>query len=166
MYHKSAIISKCGLYRYELRRIWQPKTGLVCWVMLNPSTADANNDDPTIRRCMGYAARWGYGGIVVVNLFALRCTDSSHIPDYDDAVGKGNNRYIKRASAEARLTMAGWGIRGRHLGRDKIVLAMLIDPHYLALTKNRSPRHPLYSLKGLDPVKYEQVEEMNADHNH
>ena len=156
MVEKSAIISECGLYRYELRRIWQPKTGLVCWVMLNPSTADANNDDPTIRRCMGYAARWGYGGIVVVNLFALRCTDSSHVADYDDAVGTGNSIYIKRASAEARLTMAAWGIRGKHLGRDKIVLAILTNPHYLVLTKNGSPRHPLYSLKWLEPIAFKE----------
>ena len=74
MYEKSAIISECEQYRYELRRIWQPKKGLVCWVMLNPSIADANIDDPTIRRCIGYTAKWGYGGRVVVNLFALRAT--------------------------------------------------------------------------------------------
>ena len=76
MYKKSAIISDDKKYRYELRRIWKPKSQLVCWVMLNPSIADANFDDPTIRRCMGYTMRWGCGGIIVVNLFALRATDS------------------------------------------------------------------------------------------
>lgn len=154
MYNKSAIISECKQYRYELRRIWQPKTGLVCWVMLNPSTADANIDDPTIRRCMGYTARWGYGGIIVVNLFALRCTDPNNLCTSDDPIGIGNSIFIKRASSEAKITIAAWGIRGRYLGRDKIVMIMLTNPHYLALTRNRSPRHPLYLLNGLDPIAF------------
>ena len=151
MYEKSAIISDCGLYRYELRRIWQPKIGLVCWVMLNPSTADANSDDPTIRRCMGYTARWGYGGIIVVNEFGLRAKDPRELYKSDDPIGPENDEYIKKASAEAVLTIVAWGNRGNYLGRDKIVLPMLTDPHYLALTKNGSPWHPLYLKKDLKP---------------
>lgn len=151
---KSAIISECGLYRYELRRIWQPKTGLVCWVMLNPSTADANFDDPTIRRCMSYTARWGYGGIIVVNLFALRATNPKKLYKSENPVGTASSIYIKKASREARLTVAAWGIQGSYLGRDRIVMEMLYNPHYLHLTKNGSPHHPLRLLNGLEPIAF------------
>jgi hypothetical protein len=75
--HDRAACPVCEVYRYELRRVWDAQLGLACWVMLNPSTADANEDDPTIRRCVNFARTWGYGGIVVRNLFALRATDPS-----------------------------------------------------------------------------------------
>lgn len=149
---KSAIISECEQYRYELHRIWRPKSQLVCWVMLNPSTADANFDDPTIRRCIGYTMRWGCGGIIVVNLFALRATDPNDLCVSIDPIGSENYHYIFQASWEAGLTIAAWGIRGKYLGQDEKVLAQLTNPHYLALTKNGSPRHPLYLKKELKPI--------------
>ena len=149
---KSAIISECGLYRYELRRIWQTKTGLVCWVMINPHRADANIDDPVIRLCMGYTARWGYGGIIVVNLFALRAKTPRELYKVDDPIGPTNDEHIIKANAEAVLTIAAWGNHGSYLGRDKIVMPFLTDPHYLVLNKNGSPHHPLYLRKELKPI--------------
>lgn len=125
--------------------------------MLNPSTADANIDDPTIRRCMGYTMRWGYGGIIVVNLFALRATDPNNLCTSDDPIGSENYHYIFRASWEAGLTIAAWGIRGKYLKQDQKVLTQLTNPHYLDLTKNGSPRHPLYLLNGLDPIAFNKT---------
>ena len=155
MVENSAIISECGFYRYELRRIWQPKTGLVCWVMLNPSIADANIDDPTIRRCMGYTARWGYGGIIVVNLFALRATNPSNLRESTDPIGPDNYHYVFKASWEAKITIAAWGIRGKYLKQNEKVLAQLTNAHYLALTKDGSPGHPLYLNSELQPIPFE-----------
>jgi len=154
MCKKSAIISECGKYRYELRRIWQPRTALICWVMLNPSTADANFDDPTIRRCMGYTARWGYGGIIVVNLFALRATNPKELYKSDDPKGPENYHYIFRASWETKLTIAAWGTHGKYLKQSETVLAQLTNAHYLALTKEGYPKHPLYLKKDLEPKSY------------
>lgn len=122
--------------------------------MLNPSTADANIDDPTIRRCIGYTAKWGYGGIVVVNLFALRSKDPNNLCISDDPIGTANDEYIMRASGEARLTIIAWGIRGKYLERDEAVMRILSFPYYLALTKNGSPRHPLYLRKELMPINF------------
>ena len=76
---KSAEISPCGLYRYSLTRKWEAWKGTVNFIMLNPSTADAQEDDPTIRRCIGFAKAWGYGGIVVTNLFAYRATNPKEL---------------------------------------------------------------------------------------
>ena len=154
MYEKSAIISEDQKYRYELRRIWQSKTGLVCWVMLNPSTADANFDDHTIRRCMGYAARWGYGGIIVVNLFALRSTDPRNLYQSMQPIGPENDGYIFRASDEANITIVAWGNQGEYLRRDECVIPVLIAPHYLALTKGGYPKHPLRLRKDLEPKPF------------
>ncbi len=152
MYEKSAIISEDTRYRYELRRIWQTKTGLVAWVMLNPSTADANVDDPTIRRCMGYTARWGYGGMIIVNLFALRSTNSNNLYRSTQPIGQDNDQYIIRASDEAAMTIAAWGDKGEYLKRDEFIMSILVEPYYLALTKKGNPCHPLYLLKGLEPI--------------
>jgi len=157
MHEKSAIISECRKYRYELRRIWQQKLGLICWVMLNPSTADANFDDPTIRRCMGYTARWGYGGIIVVNLFALRATNPKELYKSNDPKGPENYHYIFRASWGSKLTIVAWGTHGKHLNQNKIVLAQLTNPHYLILTKNGDPHHPLFLRKDLEPKPYNLV---------
>jgi len=149
---RGAVISDCGKYRYELCRIWQPKAGLVCWVMLNPSTADANIDDPTIRRCMGFTSRWGYGGIIVVNLFALRATNPKELYKADDPVGPENFHYVFQASWHAKITIAAWGTRGTHLNQNRNILNHLTNCHYLALTKDGSPRHPLYLRKDLQPI--------------
>src|SRR5712664_2208515 len=87
---RSAGFSCCGLYRYWLRRHWDAELPPVCFVMLNPSTADAERDDPTIRRCCGFSRRWGYGGIVVVNLYAFRTSDPCCLRNAVHPVGPEN----------------------------------------------------------------------------
>ena len=143
----TAAISECGLYRYELRKIWQPKNGWVCWIMLNPSTADANIEDPTIRRCMGFAEKWGYGGITVGNIFAYRATNPKDMFAADDPYGPENNSYLKSLSLEAELTICAWGNHGMYLNRASRVVEMLTNPYHLGLTMLGQPKHPLY-LKG------------------
>jgi len=150
----TAIISDCGLYRYELRKIWQPKNGWVCWVMLNCSTADANQEDPTIRRCMSFAESWGYGGIVVANLFAYRATKPKKMLAAKDPIGPENDWYIERLSFGAELTVCGWGNHGTYLNRVQAVLPLLTKPHYLKMTNTGQPWHPLYLKGNLEPIVY------------
>lgn len=83
----SAVISECGSYRYRLERVWEAEKDRVAFIMLNPSTADASKDDPTIRRCIGFAKAWGFGGLIVGNLFALRSTDPKALYGHKDPVG-------------------------------------------------------------------------------
>jgi len=152
----SAIISECGTYRYELRRSlgamvrWYKP---ICFIMLNPSTADATLDDPTIRRCMRYAASWGYGNVMIYNLFAYRSTDPKQLKKVDNPVGKANNAYIYRIPPD-ELVVCAWGTHGGYKDRDQEVLAMLRNPMCLRVTKAGYPAHPLYLPKNLKPIPY------------
>lgn len=149
---KSAVISQCGTYRYELVRRWSDAP-LVGWVMLNPSTADAEVDDPTIRRCINFAASWAYGGIVVRNLFALRATDPGELDQHPDPVGPENNEYLAHCRHEV-MTVIAWGARGGHRGHTVLDLLTRhgVRPYQLAQTKSAQPRHPLYLPANLRPT--------------
>lgn len=152
----SAVISDCGLYRYELRRVWDPTGPLLEFVMLNPSTADASTDDPTIRRCIGFAKRWGYGGIVVRNLYALRATNPEVLLNYSgDAYGPRNDRYI--ADDVADCTIVAWGAHAATLSERAIAVIEVLGffrPRLFCLgtNANGSPKHPLYVPASRTPV--------------
>ncbi len=115
--------------------------------MLNPSTADAAADDPTIRRCIGFARAWGFGALEVVNLFAYRATRPADLFAADDPVGPRNDRFVRAAARSAAMVVAAWGVHGTRRGRDADVLAtlrILGSVHCLGTTKRGQPRHPLF----------------------
>lgn len=151
------VYSPCGTYRYVLHRRWG--TGdTVCFVMLNPSTADDERDDPTVRRCIGYAQAWGYGALVVLNLFAVRSTDPRGLLEVRDPVGPANDWWIAR-EAKAGAVVCAWGAgaaapRLIH-PRARQVCELLTDAGValkaIATTKAGWPRHPLYLRKDLTP---------------
>lgn len=154
-----AEISPDGLYRYTLHRGIIPAAldaaGEVLFVMLNPSTADDRLDDPTVRRCIGYAREWGYGDLAVCNLFAYRATDPKQLYTCPDPVGPDNDRHIIEQAARAQLVVAAWGAHGGHLDRDVAVLDLIDKPvHCLAVTKAGKPGHPLYLGRHLRPMLY------------
>lgn len=92
-----AILSACGTYRYHLWRLWDKALPVMVFVMQNPSTADASHDDPTIRKCIGFAKRHGYGGISVRNIFALRATDERILLTHHDPFGPENDAHLLAA---------------------------------------------------------------------
>lgn len=161
---KGAALSECGRYRWWLSRIWDDTRPSLVWILLNPSTADTARDDPTIRKCMGFAQRWGHGGIVVVNLFCWRLTDSKELLRVDPALVVGelaDQNILWSATATLagnRRVIAGWGTLGGHLGRDQHVLALLrangIAVECLGITQGGFPRHPLYTSYGVQPKLY------------
>lgn len=150
----SAVLSPCRLYRYELRRQWDPTKPEVAFIGLNPSTADETQDDPTIRKCIGYAKRWGFGGLCMVNLFAYRATDPADMKRYSDPIGPENDETLRRITSSAGLTIAAWGTEGVHLDRAKAVLPLLHNPHCLRITKAGHPGHPLYILGSATPFPF------------
>ena len=142
-----ADFSDDGLYRYRLWRSWGSVEAPTClWVMLNPSTADARADDPTITRCSRRARDWGYGGISVVNLFAYRATDPKLLRAVDDPIGPLNDAAITSEAAAAALIICAWGEHGKYRDRAAQVLRMLEGAKLYSLGRNRdgTPSHPLY----------------------
>ncbi len=143
-----------GRYRYSLWRAWEPAPGPLCtWVMLNPSTADATQEDPTIRRCIGFARRWGFGAIAIVNLFALRSTDPRALYADPAPVGELNDDAILEGAELAAMVVCAWGAHGQHLGRADHFRRLLrpYQPRCLGVTKHGHPRHPLYLRGDLTP---------------
>lgn len=171
--HKHARISTDGKYRYLLEREWRlSQVGILgarwrmfgekdgagkemgepkacVFIMLNPSTADADKDDPTIRKCVKFAKAWKYDLLQVVNLFAYRATDPKKLlalPHTEDPVGVLNQEVIERVVHDAGVVVCAWGAHGGHLGQHQTVLGW-IQPrktYCLGLTKEGHPRHPLY----------------------
>lgn len=148
----SAVISEGGEHRYHLERKVNPfGDGICLFIMLNPSTADATQDDPTIRRCKAYADAWGYRRLTVVNLFAFRATDPRALWTANEPVGFLNNSWIKASAAKASKVICAWGTHGYLHDRDREVLELLgrigVDPFCLNTTKDGFPCHPLYQPK-------------------
>lgn len=139
----TADLSDDGLYRYRLTRRWGDGENVATFIMLNPSTADADLDDPTIRRCVGFAKREGCDALQVVNLFAYRATTPAVLRTVADPVGSENDEYLRRAIDSPGLRIAAWGVHGR---ADRIVVVKSAGAalHALGTTKDGHPRHPLY----------------------
>lgn len=145
LFQKSdAHISSCGRYRHWLSREWDASAAVCGFVMLNPSTADAAHDDPTIRRCMGFARREGCGAIVVANLFQLRATDPAELKRDDDPLGPDANSHILDVARRVNGPLiAAWGAHGG--ARSAEVAALLFGRlSCLGVTRSGAPRHPLY----------------------
>ena len=154
---------------------------MVLFIALNPSTADATVNDPTMRRCIGFAQSWGYGGMIVANLFAYRATKPTVLRQAKDPIGPEGDRWIDalcqyvvqqdhgverdelEPSPEQQNNPGGniilaWGNHGKWQGRDRAVLqqiqAIIAQPHCLAITKQGQPSHPLYLPKTLRPIPF------------
>ena len=151
---KGATFSPCMAYRYTLTRTWDARSPAV-FIGLNPSTADASIDDPTIRRCIRFAATWSCGGMIMLNLFAYRATDPKAMLDAPDPIGPDNDAALLRICKHADLIVAAWGTHGTHQGRAERVIGML-DGRLSALriTKHGHPAHPLYLPAVLEPMPW------------
>ncbi len=151
---KSASFSDCRTYRYALWRTWDAEADYVMFVGLNPSTADETMDDPTIRRCIAFAKDWGYGGLVMTNLFAYRSTDPAVMKVASDPVGPANDGWLSMLSENAGIVIAAWGTHGTHQQRNAVVCKLIPELHCLRQTKGGHPGHPLYLPKTLQPVHF------------
>jgi hypothetical protein len=159
---RSAVVSDCGKYRYHLYRKVGESRRAATFIMLNPSTADHEVDDPTIRKVMGFARRWGCDELHVVNLFAFRATKPADLREATDPVGPENRDWLRRAVELAcdGPVVCAWGTHGAYMGQDEAVLGWiggLCQPVCLGMTRDGHPRHPLYvsysaELRAFDPA--------------
>jgi len=158
---KGALISDCQNYRYRLWRIWDSDKPTVMFIMLNPSTADAEKDDPTIRRCITYAKSWGFGGLYVGNLFAYRSTKPIGLIGQNNPVGRHNIFHISDMSKKCEYAICAWGnqktldiLYKKGINPVKPISQLGIDLRYLELSKGGIPKHPLYLKSSLKPSIY------------
>jgi hypothetical protein len=140
----SAGFSRCKSYRYWLQRRWDDGPEIV-FVGLNPSTADAKTDDPTLRRIMGFCDNWGFSAVTVINLFAWRSQHPRELSKVQDPVGPRNNYWIKELCRGSEPVVAAWGNGGALHGRNQYALNRMPELHCLGLTQQGHPRHPLYA---------------------
>ena len=148
-----ARFSACRHYRFALWRRWA-EGPQVLFIMLNPSRADETEDDPTIRRCLGFARSWGFGALAVGNLFAFRTPSPRTLRSAPKPVGTQNDQWLLRLRAESALAVAAWGNHGRYLGRGETVQSLLPVLHILGTTQLGEPRHPLYLPARTEPVPW------------
>jgi hypothetical protein len=154
---RTAVFDASERYRYRLDRRWSQGSGRVVFVMLNPSTADAERDDPTIRRCMGFAADWGHRGLTVVNLFAWRATKPKELTLAEDPIGEDNDLHLRSAIQRSQRIVLAWGNHGRLNDRWRDVVALLgrrRELFCLGKTKLGQPRHPLYVRRDFEALPF------------
>jgi hypothetical protein len=153
---KTAQFSENREYRYTLSRTWNTDAKKIAFIGLNPSTADENIDDPTIRRCIGFSMSWGGGSLQMINLFAFRSTDPKGLLTAIDPVGSENDKWILHVINTSDVVVAAWGNHGSLKGRDEYVLGLTDKTIYaLSITSKNMPGHPLYLPKNsiLQPFK-------------
>lgn len=158
-FESGASFSADRVYRYALWRWWSAsRNNPLVVIGFNPSTADENVDDPTIRRCIGYAKRWGHDGLVMLNLFAFRSTDPLGLRSTDDPVGPGNDETIRFHATGGGRVLCAWGAHPLAHERARSVVGLLaaagVEVYCLDTTKDGHPSHPLYLSKDLEPIKF------------
>lgn len=147
---RKATFSRCKTYRYLLEREWDSSKPKVLFVMLNPSTADHKQDDPTIRRCIGFAKDLGFGSLIIGNLFAYRATLPSDLAKAVEPVGPRNLKFLRKACRDADTTITAWGVAHvvKKLNPEKVLKSIdRLETYSLGYCKDGTPRHPLYLKK-------------------
>jgi len=151
--YSGAIFDGTGQYRYSLWRIWDPDKPLVMFIGLNPSTADQENDDPTIRRVRNFAVSWGYGGVYMMNLFAYVTAYPDILKQAADPI-RDNDKWLTDISGKCQDIIFSWGAFSEAKQRAKEVIKMFPDALAISINKDGSPGHPLYLKSDLKPIKY------------
>jgi hypothetical protein len=150
-----ARFSRCRRWRYLLWRCWDASRPAANFLMLNPSTADEFRLDPSCTRARNYAAAWGFGAVLITNLFGWRATDPEEMKRAPDPVGAGNDRAIVAAARRSALVVCAWGNHGEHRERAAQVVGLLrsgkIRLNCLRMNSSGHPAHPLYLPSALEP---------------
>jgi hypothetical protein len=152
---QKARFSRCKTYRFSLSRSWSGGSGKAVFIGLNPSTADQAEDDPTIRRCVGFAQAWGCNSLEIVNLFAYRATNPEDLKRSAKPIGRDNDRWIAAAISEAAESIACWGNHGAFLARSESIRDRYPKLLCLGINASGEPKHPLYIKATQTPFAYD-----------
>jgi len=150
--YRDAKFSDCSKYRYRLSRVWDKSKSKVLFIMLNPSEADAKKDDPTIKKCISFSKKWGYGGLMVGNLFAYITPYPKELFSVNNPVGKDNESNIEIMAKQCKKIVCAWG---NNQGAPPDYFKKFSEIYYLKLLNDGiTPGHPLYLNSSLTPQKY------------
>ena len=156
-----AKFSRCRRWRYLLWRCWDEAKPAANFLMLNPSTADELKLDPSCTRARNYAERWGFGAVIITNIFGWRATDPEAMKSVEDPVGRANDRAIVAAARNAKIVVCAWGNHGAHRNRAQAVLELLsrnqVGLHALRVNGAGHPAHPLYLPSSLTPTRFSRA---------
>jgi|SRR3989344_1902001 len=144
MINSNAIFSEDRKYRYVLIREWDLNKPVLMIICLNPSTADEKINDPTIRRCIGFAKKWGFGKLFVTNLFSFRATKPRDLFNYDHPIGDKNDYWLKKLSGEVDKVVLAYGNHGNFKNRHSEILKIINNPYCIKKSKIGMPTHILY----------------------
>ncbi len=153
MEKSGAEFSPCGKYRYALWRIWDKELPIVAFIGLNPSTANALKDDPTIRRVKGFAKKWGFGGVYMMNLFGIISPDPTILVKSADPIGECD-KWLRYPTKKIHTVVFAWGSFKEAKHRAKDVIAMFPEAVCLKKTSDGSPSHPLYIPSDTVPIHF------------
>jgi hypothetical protein len=154
-----ALFSEFREWRYSLWRIWNSEKPTIAFIGLNPSTADETQNDPTVRRCIGFAKAWDYGGMYMLNLFGLRSTDPKLLYEHDAPLGEQNIETIANVCEFVSKIVLCWGNHGAYLNQGRLLVRVLRGLGYgdklwaFGITKRQQPKHPLYLAKDTKLIK-------------
>lgn len=160
---QGAVFTRDRLHRYTLWRRFQPQAEIgrmIAFIGLNPSTADETQNDPTVRRCIGFAQDWGYDGMVMLNIFAYRATDPTVMKAIENPIGRRNTRAIRCTAHAVDRVICCWGVHGAHRNRGPAIRNLLLKDgishvFHLGLTQSGHPKHPLYLRSDTTPVRWD-----------
>lgn len=152
---KKATISDCKNYRYKLSRIWDKNKPKIVFIGINPSTADDKEDDPTIRKLIAYSKAWGYGGFIIINLFAFRTAKVYDLLKIKHHFGPENENYLRKYTGYKTVVVM-WGAKANEINRyvAKRVLNMIENPMCFGKNADGSPKHPLFMAPNVKLQKY------------
>ena len=152
---RSATLTRDRVFRYTLWRHWSEGDRYVNFILLNPSTADEERDDPTTRKCVRMAQSWNFDALCITNLFAYKATEPRKMKAASDPIGFGNDRWLQKIAKDASLIVCAWGVDGAFSGRSAAVKRLLrrFDLHYLRISRGE-PWHPLYLPDNTKPSRW------------
>lgn len=149
-----AVFSSDKRYRYQLKRLWDKNLPCLLFIGLNPSTANAKENDPTIRRLIGFTKAWGYGGFLLCNLYAFCTPSPATLFKQIDPIGVDNDLWIKNSAKRVERVVLMYGNHGIKNDRAKKVIQQFITPYCIAISKQNMPKHPLYLPYTKTPLLY------------
>jgi len=148
---RESLLSEDKKYRYSLGRFWEDSLDKVLFIMLNPSYADSNKEDPTINRLITFSKKWGYGGFWVCNLYPFITPSPKELHNYQENKGIRNKEYIKKYILKSKRIVYGWGATGQE---PEWLVNLVKKPYCFGKNKNGTPKHPLYLNSNTKLIKY------------